>query len=321
MTMSVHYSAALAMTQHRTKNEAEPMLSFGVPVRNGARFLRRLLESLRAQDFPDFEVVVCDNQSTDDTGSIVKEFAEHDPRFKYHLNEANIGQIENFNRVVERSTGRYFRWIGSDDWLEPSYARHCVAALEANPEAVGVTTLWRYVDDEGNEELLNSSGLRVESENALRRLSRMLWLLQADGGADPIYSALRSSLLKQTSLLPIGPWTDRALALELAIAGPFCHVQECLATRRNAREPAKVRLARYHSNIKEVERATEVRLAPRWTMYRDLSKVVLDSSLGSTDRVLGTGVVVAFGALYHARAVARRVARLVERPDNAAMTA
>jgi glycosyltransferase involved in cell wall biosynthesis len=106
-----------------------PVLSFGLPVRNGAAFLRRTLESLETQDFRDVEVVVCDNQSTDETGAIVKEFASRDPRFKYYLNETNIGQIENFNRVFELTNGRYFRWIGSDDWLDPSYARRCVEAL------------------------------------------------------------------------------------------------------------------------------------------------------------------------------------------------
>jgi hypothetical protein len=145
--------------------------------------------------------------------------------------------------------------------------------------------------------------------------------LQADFGADPIYSALRSNMLKGTGLLPIGPWTDRVLALELAINGPFCHVHECLATRRNAREPAKVRLARYHSAIKEVKHATEVRLAPRWTMYRDLAKVVINSSLEPADRFLGTALVVSFGGLHHARALGERAMKLLGPGRGAATTA
>jgi len=239
--------------------QAEPMLSFGVPVRSGARFLRRLLTSVEAQDFDYFEVV-----------------------------------------------------------LEPTSARRCV---EANPDAVGVTTLWRYVDDEVNQVLLNDSGIRVDSKSVQRRISRMLWCLQADFGADPIYSALRSSMLKGTGLLPIGPWTDRVPALELAIDGPFCQVHHRRATRRNAREPAKVRLARHHSAIKEVEHATEVRLAPRWAMYRGLAKVVINSFLEPADRVLGTTLVISFGGLHHARALGERALKLVGQGQAAATTA
>lgn len=165
--------------------------------------------------------------------------------------------------VPVRNGARFFRWIGSDDWLEPSSALRCVEALEANPDAVGVTTPWRHVDEEGT----------------------------------------------------------RVLALELAIDGPFCRVHDCLATRRIAREPAKVRLARYHSTIKEVKHASEVRLAPCWTMYRDLAKVVINSSLSPLDRALGTALVVTFGALHHVRALGERAIKLVGQRQGAATTA
>lgn len=316
----VRSSARGHTKQDDTHTQAGPVLSFGVPVRNGARFLRRLLESLRAQDFDDFEVVVCDNQSTDATGDIAREFASCDPRFKYHLNETDIGQIENFNLVFERSSGRYFRWIGSDDWLEPSYASRCVEALEANPDAVGVTTLWKYIDDEGQEEFIEYSGRRVDSKYLLPRMSRMLLALQATLGMDPIYSALRSNMLKESGMLPIGLWTDRALSLRLAIMGPFVHVHECLAYRRNSREPEKILVARYHPSIKEAERATDVRVAPRWTMYRDLAKAVRDSPLGPGQQVVGTGMVVFYGGMHHVRALYGRAVRLVERTRKAATT-
>ena len=309
------------MTQDDTNTQAGPVVSFGVPVRNGAAFLRRLLESLEAQDFDNFEVVVCDNQSTDETRDIVQEFASSDRRFKYFLNETNIGQIENFNLVFERSSGRYFRWIGSDDWLEPSYARRCVEAFEANPDAVGVTTLWKYIDDEGQEEFIEYSGRRVDSKYLLPRMSRMLLALQATLGMDPIYSALRSNVLKESGMLPIGLWTDRALSLRLAIMGPFVHVHECLAYRRNSREPEKICVARYHPSIKEAERATDVRVAPRWTMYRDLAKAVRDSSLGRGYRAVGIGMVVFYGGTHHARALYHRAVRLVERTQKAATAA
>jgi hypothetical protein len=115
--------------------------------------------------------------------------------------------------------------------------------------------------------------------------------MQADFGADPIYSAFRSGM------------------------------HDCLATRRNARQPAKVRLAGYHSTIKAVKHATEVRLAPRWTTHRDLAKVVINSSLSPMDRALGTALVVSFGGLHHARALGERAIRLVGQRQAAATMA
>ncbi|MGA9263256.1 MAG: glycosyltransferase family A protein, partial [Desulfobacterales bacterium] len=96
-----------------------PRVSFAIPVRNGERFLGRALDSLLAQDFDDFEIVVCDNASTDKTIEVMRRYAERDPRVRCILNEEDIGQIENFNRVYELSRGEFFRWMGADDWLEP----------------------------------------------------------------------------------------------------------------------------------------------------------------------------------------------------------
>lgn len=299
------------MTQERAEEKrAEPMISFGIPVRNGAQFIGRALESIEAQDYPHFEVVVCDNQSTDETGDIVKGFARRDSRFRYHLNETNIGQLENFNRVFELSRGRYFRWVGVDDWLEPSCARRCVETLEANPDCIGVFTFWKKADDDGNEEIVTFEGHPVESRSLLPRMASMLWHQQIPIGIDPVYSVLRRSMAAKTGLFPVSPWNDRAIAMDMALAGPFCHIDECLSTRRHSPAPAKERIAEFHPTI-TAEGATETSFAPRWTMYRDLAKVVLGSSLSPTERVLGTALVVSYGGLHHARGFVRRAAKLV----------
>ena len=96
-----------------------PRVSFAIPVRNGERFLGRALDSLLAQDFDDFEIVVCDNASTDKTPEVMRRYAERDRRVRCTRNEEDIGQIENFNRVYELARGEFFRWMGADDWLEP----------------------------------------------------------------------------------------------------------------------------------------------------------------------------------------------------------
>ncbi|MEM7200752.1 MAG: glycosyltransferase family 2 protein [Planctomycetota bacterium] len=210
-----------------------PALSFGVPVRNGQRFLPRLLDSLLAQDLTDFEVVICDNESTDDTPEICASYAARDPRIRYLPNAHNIGQIENFNRTLELARGRYFRWIGVDDWLEPSYARRCVEVLERVPEAVGITTFQDHIDDEGHRLYAEYRGERLDSPDLARRFGRMMWAFTADYRFfDPIYSMMRRDVLERSRRLRFVPNTDQVLAAELIAFGPFLHVDECLAHRR-----------------------------------------------------------------------------------------
>jgi glycosyltransferase involved in cell wall biosynthesis len=232
--------------------ENRPRISFAIPVRNGARYIGRALDSLLAQDFDDFEVVICDNASTDGTGDIVDRYIERDPRIRCTRNAEDIGQIENFNRVFELSRGDYFRWMGADDWLEPAYARKCAAALDARSDAVGVTTQWRYMDDAGHIEFIDVAGPRVDAPNPFQRLCRALLLLQTPPALlfDPIYSMVRRNSLQQTALLPVNAWTDRLLAVELCLLGPFCHLDDCLSTRRADFERWKVRLPRYSKHLK-----------------------------------------------------------------------
>src|SRR4051812_32225404 len=68
-----------------------PKLSIGLPVYNGEKFVRRSIESLLAQDYRDFELIITDNQSTDDTTTICQSYARSDSRIRYFLNESNIG--------------------------------------------------------------------------------------------------------------------------------------------------------------------------------------------------------------------------------------
>src|SRR2546423_5606272 len=119
-----------------TRSRVKPKVSIGVPVYNGARYLERALGSLAAQDLDDFDVVICDNASSDETEEICKSYVSKDTRFKYYRNQENIGPARNFNRVFELSQGDFFKWAAYDDECHPSMLRKCWMALaNAGPEA------------------------------------------------------------------------------------------------------------------------------------------------------------------------------------------
>lgn len=119
-----------------TEPKIPPMVSIGMPVHNGEKTIREALDALLAQDFEDFELIISDNASTDDTGNICKMYAERDRRIRYDRNLINIGPIANFNRLIHLAHGKYFMWAADDDIWEPSYVSSMVEALDNNPDAV-----------------------------------------------------------------------------------------------------------------------------------------------------------------------------------------
>ena len=113
-----------------------PLVSLGIPVYNGARFIRQALDHLLAQTYTHLELVICDNASTDGTSAICQEYAARDARVRYYRNPTNVGLINNFRLAVERSTGTYFAWAAADDRKLPTAVEACVRVLQAQPAAV-----------------------------------------------------------------------------------------------------------------------------------------------------------------------------------------
>ena len=106
----------------------KPTVSIGMPVYNGVPFLNEALDSILAQTYRDFELVISDNASTDETESICRAYAASDPRIRYYRQQENLGAMPNFNRVCELSRGQYFKWAACDDVCSPTASRAAVGA-------------------------------------------------------------------------------------------------------------------------------------------------------------------------------------------------
>ncbi|NEP58292.1 MAG: glycosyltransferase family 2 protein [Symploca sp. SIO2G7] len=227
-------------SEQPSEQNTAPLVSFGLPVYEVKQdikeeYFRQLLDSLLTQDLQDIEVVISDNASNDGTQEICEEYANRDSRIRYHRNPENIGQIDNFNKVLELAQGKYFRWIGSDDWLEPDYARQCVEVLEAEnrKDFVGVTTYYDFSFNNGQSYYREYQGEYLDSPLPYVRFRRMVWFMTADFGfIDPIYTMMRRELLLKTRLLQHIKSMDQVLAVELSLLGSFAHVPACLAHRR-----------------------------------------------------------------------------------------
>src|SRR5262245_45586141 len=98
------------MHQPDTAPKRPPRLTIGVPVYNGERYIRATIDSLLAQTYTDFELIISDNASTDGTEGICREYVAKDPRVKYVRAEINLGPSHNYNVPVDRARGELFKW-------------------------------------------------------------------------------------------------------------------------------------------------------------------------------------------------------------------
>jgi glycosyltransferase involved in cell wall biosynthesis len=212
--------------------EQPPRVTFGIPARNEAESIARCLDSILAQDFEDYEVIVSDNASTDSTREIVLDYASRDPRIRLFAHDHNIGIIENFNHVARLGRGEFFRWMGADDWIEPTYTSECVAALERAKDAIVATTNLDLARENGEFEYFEYHGERLDSPDPVRRLERLIWLIeQGPGVYEPVYAMMRRRTLMASGLLRIHRKNDWLLAVQLSLVGPFVHVDERLFHR------------------------------------------------------------------------------------------
>jgi glycosyltransferase involved in cell wall biosynthesis len=223
-----------------------PKLSIGIPVFNGQEFLPELLDSLLAQTFGDFEILICDNASSDRTSQICCEYERRDSRIHYIRNKRNVGAIANFNRVFELSTAPLFKWAAHDDLHHEAYLETCVRLLEENRDIVLAHTGTAFIDE--SSELLpfeQETGSFIDPRTGRRywadvpnigdtpvAVNRFWQVLTRARWGTHMFGVVRREILQQTSLLPDFAGSDRALLAELALLGRFRCVNERLFLKR-----------------------------------------------------------------------------------------
>lgn len=204
---------------------------------NGEATLHDALESLAAQTFEDFEVIICDNDSSDGTEAIGRSWAERDFRFRYFRNAQNLGAAGNFNRAFELSRGDYFKWLAADDTLEPEYLRVCLEAFREAPHSVVLCfPRRRFLQPDGSFAVDCDLELprTVDHRHRDIRTIRYAELLRLGDGQAPaiVFGLIRSEVLRRTGLIPAYKAGDLVLILELALHGELWQLPERLYNQR-----------------------------------------------------------------------------------------
>lgn len=182
-----------------------PRVSIGVPVYNGERFVAETLDSLLAQTFEDFELIICDNASTDRTEQICRTYAGRDARIRYVRNAENLGAGRNFRRVLELSSGEYFRWANCDDLFAPEGLARCVEVLNREPSVVLTYPKTKLVDERGSVISEYEDGLHLQSLKASEHFAELYQKLRL---VNVIYGLMRTDILRHTGLLRNFPGGD-----------------------------------------------------------------------------------------------------------------
>lgn len=206
-----------------------PLLSIGLPVYNGQRYLEESLDSLLAQTFTDFELIISDNASTDATAEICRRYAKADPRIRYVRQPVNIGAAPNHHATLDLARGEFFKWASDDDLYAPELLAKCVEALQSNPSVVLAHAYEAFIDENGALIRPVEYRLATDSSDPSKRLHSLLH----EFGGDDFYGVMRTELLRQVPHHNSYHNADRTFMAQIVLQGKFVQVPELLYYRRD----------------------------------------------------------------------------------------
>ena len=187
-----------------------PLVSIGLPVYNGENFVAEAIQCVLDQTFSNWELVVCDNGSTDQTVAICRQLAYQDSRIRVYQNAHNMGVSFNYNEVFRLSRGQYFKWTAHDDLFAPRFIESCIQEFEKDERVVLACPKICYVDADGRLLRRQTSELSVLGTTAESRAKRFMAL--AAQGMDFIwlaYGLIRRDVLQQSGALGLYAGDDQ----------------------------------------------------------------------------------------------------------------
>jgi len=226
-----------------------PRVSVVVPSFNNASFIEATMDSILAQSFEDFELVVADHSSVDGTWELLQHYRT-DPRVRLLRTEAGGGAPRNWERVTAAAGGQLLKLVCGDDIIYPDCLRMQVEAMDANPEVVLVAAQRDLIDARGAI-LMSRRGLagltgRVAGRVAARRTVVV--------GAN-IFGEPACVLIRRKTLQDAGGWDgrhpyviDEATYVNVLLRGDFFGIDRSLAAFRLSSSQWSVHLAREQSH-------------------------------------------------------------------------
>lgn len=267
------------MTQQQTDKS---LVSIGMPVFNEAPFLRETLEALIKQDYPNIELIISNNASTDATAQICREYAEKYEWIQYHCFEVNEGLAKNSSYVLEMATGKYFMWAAGHDLWSSNYVSACVNLLESHPKAMIAYGCSNWIDGQSKPFACEFGWSDTRGMNVVARYFTILW-----GNMHPILGVIRTEALLACPIInTVG--ADLIVLSHLILKGDFVHAVEAVWSRREFRSENSYedKLNRYKNNDYRLATTIVNRLFPLIRLPIELIKAVICSNQPLSARLL-----------------------------------
>ena len=212
-------------------SQASQRVTIGLPVYNGERFLAQAIESILAQTYTQFALVISDNGSTDRTQEICEAYAAKDNRICYKRYDENRGAAWNFNNLLEFTHTEYFKWQCYDDLLHPMMVEKCVAVLDREPEVVVAYPQAAVIDAQGGLVGTWADGAELRSARPSERMAHFLYH-RNKGHLESQFGVMRTAPLRTTALMGAIPYSDQVFLVEMHLRGQFRELPEPLFIRR-----------------------------------------------------------------------------------------
>ena len=172
-----------------------PRVSVGIPTFNRERLIGRAVQSVLNQDYPNIEILISDNASTDSTAAVCRTFVDAHPNVVYFRQLENIGATRNFAAVLERASGHYFMWLGDDDYIDANYISTTLDALMRDPTIALVSGLPKYYRT--GKPIDTGRRFDVLSSDWWVRIAEYYWKVSDNG---MFYGLTRTSIVRDIKL-------------------------------------------------------------------------------------------------------------------------
>ena len=205
----------------------------GLCVRNGGEYVRGALDSLLAQTYKNFELIISDNASTDDTQNICEEYARREARIRYIRQKENIGSYGNYDFIRKEARGDYFAWAACDDFWDPRFIEECVAKFREFPDATMVFPNFYAFDDSGKVIQLSQENYFPFAPDTYTRIKTYLLNRAQNGKITMIYGLWRKHT--PADLLSLGGCHgDMIYVFRSLLTGYFANVLHALFFKRQS---------------------------------------------------------------------------------------
>jgi glycosyltransferase involved in cell wall biosynthesis len=214
-------------------------VSIGMPVFNGEQFIHDSIDSLLNQTFTDFELIISDNASTDDTEAICRDYASRDPRIRYIRQAVNRGVFANFQFVLDEAKGKYFMWAAADDLQKSSFLDQLVNVLRENQNFVcAMSDVENYYETCGNNSVSKLNDIRLNKVTSNWEKLRIRFFRNPTSNVFfCIYGLFRIDALKTTQINYMGlvkymTNSEIPILAQLSLIGPIASIPGPLKTYR-----------------------------------------------------------------------------------------